>query len=119
MPRALIAVVMFATVMFGAAGLGASARADVPDEAVQSCDGKQAGDSCDEPSGGACAMQKCSRARPGSNGTIESNEWDCLRCDADAPRTDGPGNTRIIFGVVVGLALAAGGIWLALRKRPA
>ncbi|MCE9572296.1 MAG: hypothetical protein K8W52_04005 [Deltaproteobacteria bacterium] len=115
MPRALLALVMFVTVLAAAA----AARADVPDEAVTSCNNKQVGDSCDEPAGGACAMQKCSRARPGPDGHIESNEWDCLRCDADAPRTDAPGNTRIILGVVVGLALAAGGIWLALRKRPA
>jgi hypothetical protein len=116
MPRVLIAVVMFATVMLGAVGLAPDARADVPDERVESCNDKQVGDSCDEPAGGACAMQKCSRARPTPNGGVDSNEWDCLRCTADAPRTSAPGNTRIILGVIVGLALVAGGIWLALRR---
>ncbi len=117
MPRVLI-VLMFASAVLGS-GLGAGARADVPDEAVESCNRKQVGDACDEPAGGACAMQKCSRARPGPDRQIQRSEWDCLRCDADAPRTDDPGTTRIILGVVAGLALAAGGIWLALRKRPA
>jgi hypothetical protein len=89
-----------------------TARADVPSPDEEACRGQQIGDSCE---GGACAMQKCSRSRPGPDGVMVTNEWDCLRCTAGAPGSE-PGTWRIVIGVIVALACVGGGVWFARRR---
>jgi len=95
------------------------AGADVPSPEEEACQGKAIGASCE---GGACAMTKCSRSRPGPDGTLVNNEWDCMRCVTGASGAgdsiDGgePSPIRIALGIGVAVLVLAGGIWLARRK---
>lgn len=73
--------------------------------------GKEVGDSC---GGGECAMTKCSRARPGPDGKLETMEWDCVQCVPSTASSTGKG--RIAIGVVAALVLLGGGVWFAYRK---
>lgn len=91
------------------------ARADVIEPDQEACLRKSVGDRCE---GGSCAMTKCSRTRPmlGSDGTqtMQTSEWDCLKCVAGAPASDDP--TRLVIGGLVAVVLIAGGVVLARRR---
>jgi hypothetical protein len=101
-------------------------RADVaepptPDQAA--CIGKQVGDACE---GGGCVMARCSRPgwelQPDGRRTATQHEYDCMRCVAGAPvagGVDDGGTVRLVIGLGLALAILAGGVWLARRKRPA
>ncbi len=103
MRRATLA--LFAALALRAVG---TARADVASPERTACSGKARGDACWHPVGGTCATDPHPR-RP------EEADW--LHCEAAVP--DGPVTARLIVGVFAGLAVAAGGVWLAIRKRPA
>lgn len=83
------------------------AHADLgPYPARDACTYKHAGDACWAPIGGTCV--------PDMSRPVEVR-W--LLCEARIP--DGPVTSRIVLGLFAGLAVAAGGVWLAIRKRPA
>ncbi|MCE9572295.1 MAG: hypothetical protein K8W52_04000 [Deltaproteobacteria bacterium] len=99
MPRSLV----FAAVL----AIGASeARADVASPERSACKNKEPGDICWGPAWGSCVSAS---DRP--------PEHPRVYCRAGLP--DGPFTWRIAVGLTTGLAVAAGGAWLALRKRDA
>lgn len=96
--------VVLAAVLAIAAG---DAHADLgPYPAREACTHKHAGDPCWSPIGGSCV--------PDMSRPVEVR-W--LLCEARIP--DGPFTWRIAVGIAAGLVVAAGGAWLAVRKRDA
>lgn len=109
----LVTLAALALVVLGAAP---SARADVPSPDVEACGGKAVGQACGP--GRVCQTDTCSRGRPGPDGQMQISSWECVRCveGAAASGGGGGGSTGLIAGIVIGVLMVGGGVYLAYRK---